>query len=60
MTIVDWTVNHRPLVCHCSEDRCHHDDPDEVWVDDDKVITYDDLIEDQATAFAEDVVLEGS
>jgi len=40
-------------VCHCEEDRCHHEDPDKVWVDTDRVVTYDDLIEDQATAIAQ-------
>ena len=50
MTIVNWTVNHQPLadVCHCSEDRCHHE---VVEADiEDIVVTYDILIEDEIKA----------
>ena len=32
-------------ICHCSEDRCHHDN-----IIEDDVITYADLIEDQEIA----------
>ena len=36
----------KKAMCHCSEDRCHHDD----IIEDDDVVTYDNLIKDQVAA----------
>jgi len=36
-------------ICHCSEDRC----PCDPIVEDDDVVTYDNLIEDQVEAVEE-------